>query len=152
MIGIHVEDLIMTGPNKKRILLLKDQLGKRFRMKDLGNARNILGIRINRVGEYLMTDQSQYAESIVKEFSISGTKIYSTPMANDAVGELVRTPERLCTDEELQNYWRLRGKLMYLFNTRPDIIFATHKLAQFSHKVCHDHWLALLEILSYVDG
>lgn len=152
VIRIHVDDLIITGPNKKEIVLLKDQLGKGLRMKDLGNARKILGIRINRVGECLMIHQSQYDESIVKDFYISGTKIYSTPMANDAVGELVCTPGRPCTDEELQDYWRLLGKLMYLCNKRPNIVFATHKLAKFSHKACYNHWLALLRILSYVEG
>ena len=41
---------------------------------------------------------------------------------------------------------------MYLCNTRPDIIFATHKMAQYSHRACHNYWLALLRMLSYFEG
>ena len=41
---------------------------------------------------------------------------------------------------------------MYLWNTRPDIIFATHKMGQFSHRAFRNHWLALLRILSYIEG
>ncbi|KAI0994160.1 hypothetical protein K3495_g14022 [Podosphaera aphanis] len=82
---------------------------------------------------------------------MSGTKTYATPMASDAGGESEHTPGKPCTDEELANYWRLLGKLMYLYNTRPDIIFLTHKMAQYSHKACYNHWLALLRIVSYVE-
>ncbi|KAI1000225.1 hypothetical protein K3495_g7973 [Podosphaera aphanis] len=152
IIGIHVDDLLITGSNNMELQRLKQQLESRFKMKDLGIARYILGIRITRNLNELMIDQSQYAKSIVKDFSMSGTKIYATPMASDAVGELERTPGKPCTDEELANYWKLLGKLMYLCNTRPDIIFQTHKMAQYSHKACYNHWLALLRILSYVEG
>ena len=152
VIGIHVDDLIITGPSNQEIENLKEKLNKRFRMKDLGIARNVLGVRITQKDDYLMIDQSQYARSIVNDFAMSGTKIYSTPMASDAVGELERTPGRPCTNEELASYWKLLGKLMYLCNTRPDIIFETHKMAQYSHKACHNHWIALLRILSYVEG
>ena len=152
VVGIHVDDLLITGSSNQEIEEIKEQLKNRFKMKDLGRARNILGIRITRTDDGLMIDQSQYAKSIVSNFSMSGIKIYSTPMACDAVGELERNPGKICTDEELTGYWKLLGKLMYLCNTRPDIIFATHKMAQYSHKACHNHWLALLRILSYIEG
>lgn len=98
-------------------------------MKDLGIDRNVLGVRIAQKDDYLIIDQSQYSRSIINDFSMSGTKIYSTPMATDAVSELERTPGRPCTNEDLTSYWSLLGKLMYLCNTRPDIIFETHKMA-----------------------
>lgn len=152
VIGIHVDDLLITGPNKNEAEKLKESLKVRFKMKDLGLARNVLGMRITRKGKYLTLDQSQYAQSIVRDFAMPGTKIYLSPMASNAIGELEKSPGRICTDEELSGYWRLLGKLMYLCNSRPDIIFATHKLAQYSHKACHNHWLALLRVLSYVEG
>lgn len=97
-------------------------------------------------------DQSHYAQSIIENFAMPGTKIYSTPMATEAISELECTPRRVCTDEELGSYWKLLGKQMYLCNTRLDIIFSTHKMAQFSHRACRNHWLALLRILSYIEG
>ncbi|KAI1005263.1 hypothetical protein K3495_g2949 [Podosphaera aphanis] len=80
---------------------IKEQLKNRFQMKDLGKAKKILGIRISKTGDGLMIDQSQYAKHIVNDFSMPVTKIFSTPMACDAVGELERTPGRPRTDEKL---------------------------------------------------
>ena len=104
VIGIHVDDLLITGPCEKEIVQIKDLLKGRFEMKDLGKAKNILGIRITQTGGQVKIDQSKYAKTIVSDFSISGSKIHSTPMASDAVGELERTPGRVFTEEELNNY------------------------------------------------
>ena len=91
-VGIHVDDLLITESSNQEKEEFKEQLKNRFKMNDLGRARNILGIRITRTDDGLMIDQSQYAKSIVSNFSMSGIKIYSTPMACDAVGELERNP------------------------------------------------------------
>lgn len=44
-------------------------------MNDLGEAKNILWIKIPHARNELMIDQSQHARSIVKDFYLPGTKI-----------------------------------------------------------------------------
>lgn len=100
VIGIHDDDLLIIGPFEKDINEIKDLLKKRFDMKDLGRARKILRIRITRRADEIIIDQSQYANTIVRDFSISGSKIYSTPMASNAVGELELSAGKECTEEE----------------------------------------------------
>lgn len=74
VIGIHVDDLLITGTSKKEAGNLKEQLRFTSKMKDLGIARFILRMRITRKGEQLTLDQPQNAEAIVKIFAMPGTK------------------------------------------------------------------------------
>ena len=45
---LYVNDILITGRNVSRIDRLKKQLSKSFSMKDLGPAKKIVGIRIER--------------------------------------------------------------------------------------------------------
>ena len=52
-----------------------------------------------------------------------------------------------------QNLYRsLVGSLMYLTNTRPDIIFAVSKISRFMESPKRSHWEAGKRILRYVKG
>jgi len=44
---LYVDDMLIVGNSTKRIALLKKALGKSFAMKDLGPAKQILGMRIS---------------------------------------------------------------------------------------------------------
>ena len=43
---LYVDDMLIVGKNSSRIEKLKKQLSKSFAMKELGPAKQILGIRI----------------------------------------------------------------------------------------------------------
>ena len=45
---LYVDDMLVTGKNMQEIKVLKKQLSESFDMKDLGAARQILGMRITR--------------------------------------------------------------------------------------------------------
>ena len=45
---LYVDDMLIVGNSTKRIALLKKTLSKSFAMKDLGPAKQILGIKISR--------------------------------------------------------------------------------------------------------
>ena len=40
--------------------------------------------------------------------------------------------------ENVQQYWRLIGRLIYLSFTRPDLAYSVHVLSQFLHATWHD--------------
>ena len=48
IIGVHVDDFMLTGEDEVAIEKVKEQLKGRFEMKDLGEAESILGIRIQK--------------------------------------------------------------------------------------------------------
>ena len=45
---LSVDDMLIVGNGAKRIALLKKALSKSFPMKDLGQAKQILGMKISR--------------------------------------------------------------------------------------------------------
>lgn len=152
VIGVYVDDLLITGENETEIEKVVDKLKARFNMKDLKEARNVLGMRILRDGQKLSIDQARYAAEIVEEFYYDDAKIWSTPMDTHAVADLELFPGDLLTGNELFTFLRLLGKLNFLCNTRADIVFATHKIQQYCARAGTSHWKALLRIVGYIAG
>jgi hypothetical protein len=72
---------------------VQKQLHKRFEMKDLGEAENILGIRIQRQSGKLTIDQSQFARETVEQFLYDESLKHATPMEPEAIRKLVRNQE-----------------------------------------------------------
>ncbi|KAM4067913.1 reverse transcriptase (RNA-dependent DNA polymerase) [Hirsutella rhossiliensis] len=94
IIGVHVDDFMITGGDEDAIELVKEKLKGRFEMKDLGEAENILGIRIQRHKGKLMIGQSQFAKEIVAEF-LRRLNEARNPMEPGAIRKLVEEPDGL---------------------------------------------------------
>ena len=45
---LYVDDMLIVGQDEKKIALLKEELEKSFAMKDLGQAKQILGMHVSR--------------------------------------------------------------------------------------------------------
>jgi len=154
VIGIHVDDMVLTGGNEDAIADVKRKLQAKFEIKDLGEARKIVGIRVTRdlMKGTASIDQTEYATEIVKDFLFEDGKPYSTPMDPQTIRSLHESPGRELTDEEETAYIRLLGKLQYLCNTRPDIVLAVSRLGSFTQSACHNHWKALIRVVGYIKG
>lgn len=150
IIGVHVDDFMITGGDEVAIEKVKEKLKGRFEMKDLGEAENILGLRIQRDRAKLTIDQSQFAKETVAQFLYDDSMKHATPMEPEAIRKLVEEPGRPLTHDEWLQYVELLGKLIWLCNTRFDIIFAVNRMASFTVEACWNHWKALLRILGYV--
>jgi len=67
---LYVDDMLIVGHNLSRINSLKKELSKSFAMKDLGPARQILGIHISldREAKKLWLSQEKYIEKVLQRF------------------------------------------------------------------------------------
>ena len=69
---LYVDDMLIVGKNISKIDELKKELFKSFSMKELGHAKQILGIRINRL-RYEMRiylSQKKYIKCVLKLFNM----------------------------------------------------------------------------------
>lgn len=84
LLMLHVEDMLIVVKNKHEVDLLKSKLNNEFDMKDLGAAKRILGIEIqkDRKAEKLWVSQRRYVKKVLKRFSIQNAKPISTTLAN----------------------------------------------------------------------
>ena len=81
IIALYVDDLFVFCNDEKETLFLKQKLTSQFLMKDLGEAENILGIRIRRENGRIFLDQENYIKEILERFGM--TDWYPVSKIND---------------------------------------------------------------------
>nr|GEW88632.1 ribonuclease H-like domain, reverse transcriptase, RNA-dependent DNA polymerase [Tanacetum cinerariifolium] len=117
LIGVYVDDLIITGTPKKEIDKFKAQMEEKFAMSDLGLLAYYLGIEVTQTIGDISIKQSAYASKILKEarmIDYNETLIPMDPgirLTKNTEGTMVNSTE----------YRSLIGCLRYLLHTRPDL-------------------------------
>ena len=125
LLMVYVDNIIITGDDKKCIDDLKRYLQNSFRTKDLGKLHYFLGIEVARSKEGISLSQRKYVLDILEEIGLLGSKPVETPMDPNVKlyenqGDLLSNPKR---------YRCLVSKLNYLTITFPDISFAVSVLS-----------------------
>ncbi|GJW87550.1 zinc finger, CCHC-type containing protein [Tanacetum coccineum] len=71
IVGVYVDDLIITGTPRKEIDAFKSQMKDRFEMSDLGLLAYYLGIEVTQTGGEITIKQTGYINKILKETSMT---------------------------------------------------------------------------------
>jgi hypothetical protein len=155
---LYVDDMLIASKSKVEIDRLKAQLKTEFEMKDVGEAKKILGMEIRRdrrKGTVCLT-QTQYLNKILRRFGVDGkTKPISTPLAPHFKLSASMSPY---TEEERKHiaqipYANAVGALIYaMVCTRPDISHAANMVSRYMHDPGKGHWQAVKWILRYIYG
>ncbi|GJT89234.1 zinc finger, CCHC-type containing protein [Tanacetum coccineum] len=80
IVGVYVDDLIITGTPRKEIDLFKSQMEDKFEMSDLGLLAYYLGIEVTQTGGEITIKQSGYINKILKETSMTDSNDTKIPM------------------------------------------------------------------------
>jgi Reverse transcriptase (RNA-dependent DNA polymerase) len=122
---LYVDDMLITGHDAQMIDMLKNEMSKSFDMKDMGHARQMLGMQIirDRKTKRLWLSQEKYIERVLERFNIQGANEVSCPFPNH-----LKLSKKLCPSTEKENdemsrvpYSSAVGSLMYsMVYTRPD--------------------------------
>ena len=115
---LYVDDMLIACKSNVEIDRLKTQLSQEFEMKDLGEARRILGMEINRdrVKSTVHLTQKQYLERVLQRFNMNlKTKPVSTPMAPYFKLSALQSPKSDEEQDYMKNvlYASVVGSLMY---------------------------------------
>ncbi|KAL9267166.1 Retrovirus-related Pol polyprotein from transposon TNT 1-94-like protein [Drosera capensis] len=80
---LYVDNMLIVGKDISMIDRLKKQLGESFAMKDMGPAKQILGIRImrDRKEKKLWLSQKHYIERVLQRFRMDNAKALSSSLA-----------------------------------------------------------------------
>lgn len=152
---LYVDDMLLASKSMSEINKLKNQLSSEFDMKDMGNARRILGIDIirNRDKGTLKLSQEKYSTKMLSRFNMLNCKGVSVPLAKHFKLSLSQSPK---TDEEAEKmlnipYSNAVGSLMYLMVcTRPDLAHRMSVVSRYMSNPGREHWQAVKWILRYV--
>ena len=154
---LYVDDMLLASKSIEEINRLKAQMARTFDMKDLGAARQILGMEIfrDRSNGKLWLSQQKYIEKILLRFGMNNVKPVSVPLASH-----FKLSSSLCpnTDEEKDYmsripYANVVGCLMYaMVCTRPDISHAVGVVSRYMANPGKEHWSAVKWVLRYLRG
>ena len=124
-------------------------------MKDMGAAKQILGIRIihHRKEKQLWLSQEHYIKRVLQRFQMEKAKVVSTPLATHFKLSSKQSPSN--EDEKLDMQWvpyaSAVGSLMYaMIATRPDIAFAVGVVSRYMSNPGKKHWEAVKGIMRYL--
>nr|KYP59970.1 Retrovirus-related Pol polyprotein from transposon TNT 1-94 [Cajanus cajan] len=154
---LYVDDMLIVRKDVSRIDRLKKKLGESFAMKDMGAAKQILGIRIIRDREKwkLWLSQEQYIKRVLQRFQIENAKAVSTPFATHFKLSVKQSPSNKAEklDMERVPYASAVGSLMYaMVCTRPYIAHAVGTVSRFLSNPGREHWNSVKWILRYLHG
>ncbi|GJZ67971.1 ribonuclease H-like domain, reverse transcriptase, RNA-dependent DNA polymerase [Tanacetum coccineum] len=148
LVGVYVDDLIITGTPKREIDKFKDQMKEIFEMSDLGLLAYYLGIEVTQSGGDISIKQSAYARKILKEAGMLESNETLIPM--DPGTRLTKTTEGTMVNST--DYRSLIGCLRYLLHTRPDLSYSVGLLSRFMQEPKEQHMKAIKQVLRYVKG
>lgn len=146
LVCLYVDDLIYKSTNPRVVEEFKNAMMQEFEMTDLDLIRYFLGIQVTQSEEGIFISQGKYIEELLKKYRMTDCKPTETPMG---------TNEKLSKEDGAQKvdastYRSLVGSLIYLTNTRPDIVNAVSIVSRYMHEPGKLHCAASKRILRYV--
>ncbi|GJT79163.1 ribonuclease H-like domain-containing protein [Tanacetum coccineum] len=146
---VYVNDIIITGNSVFEIEKFKVYLKSKFMIKDLGKLKYFLGIKVVDTDKGICLNQRKYVLDLLSEYGMLACKHAKTPL----MSKLVISNEASEKDPLLENitdYQKFIGKLIYLTNTTPDISYVVHCLSRFMHSPLTSHRKIAFKILRFL--
>ncbi|GJV57641.1 ribonuclease H-like domain-containing protein [Tanacetum coccineum] len=146
---VYVDDIIITGNNVSKIDKFKVFLKSKFMIQDLGKLKYFLGNEVIDTDKGICLNQRKCVLDLLSDYGMLACKPAKTPL----MSKLVISNEATDNDPILDNiidYQKLMGKLIYLTNTRPDISYVVYCLSQFMHSSLKAHLKIAFKILRYL--
>jgi len=148
LVGVYVDDLVITGTDEAEVSAFKSQMMDTFQMSDLGLLYFYLGIEVRQDNSGITLRQAHYAKRIVELGGMEGCNPAHTPMEERL--QLSRYSE--AKEVDATQYRRIVGSLRYLVHTRPDVAFAVGYMSRFMERPTAEHQSAIKRILRYIAG
>ncbi|RHN42089.1 putative RNA-directed DNA polymerase [Medicago truncatula] len=148
MVCLYVDDLIYAGTNHDMVQSFKEAMMKEYEMTDLGLMKYFLGIQVKQTKCEIFITQEKYIHDLLKKFRLESCKPVSTPMALNEKLQLNDGSEKA----DPKAYRSLVGSLIYLTNTRPDIVHSVSLVSRFMNEPSKLHFAAAKRILRYLQG
>lgn len=148
IVGVYVDDLLVTSTKVSVIEDFKIQMGRRFDMSDLGRLSFYLGIEVEQGPGYIELKQATYAKKLLEKAGMLECNPTKYPM--DPKETLTKDEGSIAVDTT--QFRSLVGGLRYLVYTRPDIAYSVGMVSRFMERLTILHQNAAKRILRYVKG
>lgn len=137
IVGVHVDDLIITRGSDTDIANFKKKMKSMFSMSDLGLLSYYLGIEVKQLAHGIAVCQSTYAGRIMNKMGMKNCNPTQTPM--EARLKLSKSTE--APEVDPTQYHSVVGSLRYLVHTRLDICHVVGYVSRFMERPTSNHLL-----------
>jgi hypothetical protein len=148
ILGVYVDDLIVTGGNLAKVKLFKTEMMTEFEMTDLGLLSYYLGIEVDQRDDFITVKQSGYAKKVLGQFGMQDCNSTKVPM--EPGNKLDADKGGVPVDST--EYRKMIGCLRYLLHTRPDLSYSVGVASRFMENPTVMHVKAVKQILRYLHG
>ncbi|GKD59918.1 retrovirus-related pol polyprotein from transposon TNT 1-94 [Tanacetum coccineum] len=98
-----------------------------FEMSMMGEINFFLGLQIKQMKDGIFFNLSKYIKEMLKKFGLEDSKPMKTPMSSDTK----LTKDKECESVDSTKYRGMISSLLYLTESRPDIMFSVCLCARF---------------------
>jgi len=126
-------------------------------MKDLGEAKKILGMEITRdkdSGRFWLSEEN-YVLKVLERFNMAEARPFITPLAGHFKLSSKQCPQSPVEEEKMSrvSYASAVGSLMYaMVCTRPDLAYAVSTVSRFMSNPKKQHWKTVKWVLRFLRG
>jgi Reverse transcriptase (RNA-dependent DNA polymerase) len=134
---------------------IEADLKSKFEVNTIGNPSMILGIKLIQKENQILLSQTHFINSLLNKFGLENANPVTTPLDPNVNLDDDESEEDSNTQDNQasHSYATLIGSPMYLaLRTRPDIVYAIDRLAQFTQEPKLKHWTAVKRVFHYLKG
>ncbi|CAI7764464.1 unnamed protein product [Closterium sp. NIES-54] len=152
MLLVYVDDILLFSESAAMIERMEEMLEMQFKCSKMGDVKYYLGMHVERDLDkgVLRLHQRKYCEGLAEKYGLQDGGKPATPLPSGFTVEP-------CADEEVVGesdrklFHSMVGALNYAANhTRPDIAFATSRLASVVSRPSHEQLEAAKRLVRYV--
>ena len=148
IIQIYVDDIIFGSTCQDMCDEFAKIMHDEFEMSMMGELNFFLGLQIKQLENGIFFNQSKYIKEMLKKFSLEDSKPMKTPMSTEV--KLTKDDEGESVDNT--KYRGMIGSLLYLTESRPDIMLSVCLCARFQENPKTSHLEAVKRIFRYIKG
>jgi hypothetical protein len=159
LLACWVDDMIIAHNHSKTVdsLLLHFTQRRKYKIKDLGDLKWVVGMRVlrDRKNKSITLDQSAYIGNVLKRFNMTDCNPAPTPSHSSVKLILSMAPSNDQEIKEMRDvpYRSAVGSVMYaMVCTRPDIAAAVGEVCRYMQNPGPQHWTAVKRIIRYLKG
>ena len=148
---VYVDDILISGQSQEEVTQEIKHLGERFKIKELGEAKWILGVRVERHSDgSIEFDHSQHIKDALEKLGVkptekAGTPTIPTPLHQDLESDALDKKEH-------EKYREIIGVLNYIaLVSRPDISWNVSRMSKYLARPTRLHMNAAKRCLHYLN-
>jgi len=151
----YTDDIFGASKTEEEIQRRKDEMGKEWEIKDVGENDYFLGMRVQQDidQDTIRLTQRPYWEHVLNRFKLTNITPRNTPLPVGFTLDQNMSPN---TDSERKDmvdkpYRPVLGSVMWgQLATRPDLSFAVSLLSRFQADPGIEYWKGLLHVVGYI--